>query len=64
MTDEEAETEAEKLLSDFFIMREDEWIRNLSGLGSFMDRRSWIDGFTQGYLKGKREGLESIKPIN
>jgi len=60
MTDEESEKEAAKIINDFNNMVIDEFLKTLNGIP--VDRRSWMDGFIAGYLKGKKEVTEQIKP--
>jgi len=61
MTDEESEKEAAKIINDFNNMVIDEFLKTLNGIP--VDRRSWMDEFIAGYLKGKKEVIEQIKPI-
>lgn len=60
MTDEEAEKKATKIINDFNNMVIDEFLKTLNGIP--VDKRSWIAGFTTGYLKGKKEVLDIMKP--
>jgi hypothetical protein len=56
MTDEEAKLQAEKILDDFEIMIEEEYMNNFEWIELLSSKVSaWKDGFKRGYICGKEE---------